>query len=63
MRADIIPGGTFPDYELTGHTKTRRRLSGLQGINPMILVLSRGGFCPKDHQSTRVGIPKRSLTV
>jgi len=50
MRADIVPGGTFPDYELTDHTKTRRRLSGLQGIDPMILVLSRGGFCPKDHQ-------------
>ncbi len=50
MRADIIPGGIFPDYELTDHTKTRRRLSELQGIDPMILVLSRGGFCPKDHQ-------------
>ncbi|MGH3182835.1 MAG: redoxin domain-containing protein, partial [Streptosporangiaceae bacterium] len=50
MRADIVPGGTFPDYELTDHTKIRRRLSELQGIGPMILVLSRGGFCPKDHQ-------------
>jgi len=43
MRADIVPGGIFPDYELTDHTKTRRRLSKLQGIDPMILVLSRGG--------------------
>src|ERR1022692_1228377 len=50
MRADIAPGGIFPDYQLTDHTKTRRRLSELQGIDPMILVLSRGGFCPKDHQ-------------
>jgi peroxiredoxin len=50
MRADIAPGGTFPDYELTDHTKTRRRLSDLQGNDPMILVLSRGHFCPKDHQ-------------
>jgi peroxiredoxin len=50
MRADITPGGTFPDYELTDHTKTRRRLSELQGIDPMILVLARGGYCPKDHQ-------------
>lgn len=50
MRADIVPGGTFPDYELTDHTKTRRRLSDLQGMDPMILVLSRGHFCPKDHQ-------------
>jgi hypothetical protein len=39
-----------PDYELTDHTKTRRRLSELQGIDPMILVRSRGRFCPKDHQ-------------
>jgi len=50
MRADIVPGGTFPDYELTDHTKIRRRLSDLQGLDPMILVLSRGHFCPKDHQ-------------
>ena len=50
MRADIVPGGIFPDYELTDHTKTRRKLSELQGIDPMILLLSRGSFCPKDHQ-------------
>ena len=50
MRADIAPGGTFPDYELTDHTKTRRRLSELQGIDPMILMLSRGHYCPKEHQ-------------
>jgi len=50
VRADIVPGGTFPDYELTDHSRTRRKLSELQGIDPMILVLSRGSFCPKDHQ-------------
>ena len=50
MRADIVPGGIFPDYALTDHTKTRRRLSELQGIDPMILILSRGHFCPKEHQ-------------
>ncbi len=50
MRADIVPGGTFPDYELTDHTKKRRRLSELQGDDPLILVLSRGHYCPKDHQ-------------
>jgi hypothetical protein len=31
MRADIAPGGTFPDYELTDHTKTGRRLSYFDG--------------------------------
>ncbi len=50
MRPDIAPGGTFPDYELTDHTKKRRRLSALQGHDPLILLLSRGHFCPKDNQ-------------
>src|SRR4051794_10683309 len=50
MRADIVPGATFPDYELTDHARQRRKLSGLQGNDPMILLLSRGHYCPKDHQ-------------
>ena len=50
MRADIVPGGTFPDYELTDQDKKRRRLSELQGDDPMVLVLARGHFCPKDNQ-------------
>jgi len=50
MRADIIPGAIFPDYELTDHTTARRKLSELQGAHPMVLVLSRGGFCPKDRR-------------
>ena len=44
MRADIVAGAVFPDYELTGHTGKRRKLSDLQGPDPMILVLSRGGY-------------------
>ena len=50
MRADIVPGAHFPDFELTDHTRQKRKLSELQGSDPMILVLSRGHFCPKDHQ-------------
>ncbi|MGH2654098.1 MAG: redoxin domain-containing protein [Actinomycetota bacterium] len=50
MRADIQPGAQFPDYELTDHTGTRRKLSELQGDDPMIVVLSRGHFCPKDRR-------------
>jgi peroxiredoxin len=50
MRPDIIPGSTFPDYSLTDHAKTRRRLSELQGNDPMILVLARGHYCPRDNQ-------------
>ena len=44
------PAVLFPDYELTDHNKTQRRLSELQGADPMILVIARGHFCPKDHQ-------------
>jgi peroxiredoxin len=50
MRADIVPGAIFPDYELTDHAAKRRKLSELQGPHPMVLVLSRGGFCPKDRR-------------
>lgn len=50
MRADIVPGSVFPDYELTDHAGSRRKLSDLQGRDPMILVLSRGSFCPKDRR-------------
>src|SRR5437763_1532540 len=50
MREDIVAGAVFPDYELTDHTGKRRRLSELQGPDPMILVLSRGSFCPKDQR-------------
>ena len=50
MRADIVPGVVFPDYELSDHAANRRKLSELQGPHPMVLVLSRGGFCPKDRR-------------
>jgi peroxiredoxin len=50
MRADIVAGAVFPDYELTDHTGKHRKLSEIQGPDPMILVLSRGGFCPKDRR-------------
>jgi peroxiredoxin len=50
MRADIVPGSVFPDYELPDHTTKRRRLSELQGADPLVLVLSRGGFCPRDRR-------------
>ena len=50
MRPDIAPGGTYPDYELPDHTETPRKLSELQGDDPMILTLARGHYCPKEHQ-------------
>jgi peroxiredoxin len=50
MRADIVPGAIVPDYELSDHHGTRCTLSELQGGDPLVLVLSRGGFCPKDRR-------------
>jgi peroxiredoxin len=65
VRADIVPGATFPDYALPDHRGKRRALSELQGNDPLVLVLSRGGYCPKDrrqhegllqlHRETEVG--------
>src|SRR6202046_4684937 len=54
MRPDIVPGAVFPDYELSVHAAKRRKLSELQGPHPMILVLSRGGFCPKDRRQAEL---------
>ena len=50
MRADIVPGAVFPDYELSDHRGKHRTLSELQEGDPLVLVLSRGGFCPKDRR-------------
>jgi peroxiredoxin len=50
MRADIAPGGVFPDYELPDHENNRRKLSEIQGDDPLILTLARGHYCPKEHQ-------------
>jgi peroxiredoxin len=50
MRADIIPGSRFPDYELSDHTGKHRKLSELQARDPMIVLLSRGAFCPKERR-------------
>ena len=54
MRPDIAPGGRFPDYTLPDQTGTRRTLSEIQDGDPMILILSRGSFCPKDRQQHRL---------
>jgi hypothetical protein len=44
MRGDIEVGAHLPDYELPDQDGVVRRLSDLQGSNPMVLHLSRGGF-------------------
>ena len=50
MRPDIRPGGIFPDYALPDHTGTVRKLSELQGRDPLVLTLARGNYCPKEHR-------------
>lgn len=50
MRPDIVPGVVLSDYELSDHTGEHRKLSELQQQDPMVLVLSRGGYCPKDRR-------------
>ena len=53
MRGDIEVGARLPDYELPDQDGVVRRLSDLQGSNPMVLHLSRGGFDPKEHRFLR----------
>src|SRR5208337_923316 len=50
MRSDITPGGTFPDYELPDQDRVARKLSEIQGEDPLVLTLARGNYCPKEHQ-------------
>src|SRR2546427_683263 len=50
MRADIVAGARFPDYALPDHTGMKRKLSELQGGEPMVVFLSRGLYCPKDRR-------------
>jgi hypothetical protein len=49
MRSDIVPGRIFPGYELFDHAGKARKLSQLQGDDPLILTLVRGHYCPKEH--------------
>ncbi|TMA15111.1 MAG: redoxin domain-containing protein [Deltaproteobacteria bacterium] len=46
----MVPGARFPDYALPDQTGTKRKLSELQGDSPMVVLLSRGIYCPKDRR-------------
>src|SRR5260221_9410591 len=50
MRADIVAGALFPDYEPTDHAGKRRKLSDLQGPRSHDPCAYPGGFCPKDRR-------------
>jgi peroxiredoxin len=50
MRPDLVPGSVLPDFALPDHNDETRKLSDIQGDDPMILTLARGHYCPKEHQ-------------
>jgi peroxiredoxin len=47
---DMVPGAVFPDYELSDHNGKHHKLSELQEPDPMAVVLSRRGYCPKERR-------------
>ena len=53
MSKTLVPGATFPDFELFDDDGTKHRLSELQGDNAMILMLGRGEHCPRERQHPR----------
>jgi peroxiredoxin len=53
MRPDIVPGATFPDFELPDQDGVPRRLSALQGDDALVLLLGRGEHCPRERQHQR----------
>lgn len=50
---DLSPAGRFPDLDLPDHTGRARRLSELAGGDPLVLVTSRGWWCPKEQRYLR----------
>ncbi|PPK88448.1 peroxiredoxin [Neolewinella xylanilytica] len=48
MIPSLKPGDRFPDYELPDHRGAPRKISELQGNDPLALVLARGSYCPKE---------------
>jgi ABC-type multidrug transport system permease subunit len=56
----MVPGATFPDYELPDHTSTPRRLSELQGANPLILAVAELFHRP---ESSTVALAAMSLSA
>jgi peroxiredoxin len=46
-------GTRFPDLELPDHNGRLRRLSELAGGDPLVLLTSRGWWCPKEQRYLR----------
>jgi len=50
---DLKRGGRFPDLDLPDHTGRPRMLSEVAGGDPLVLLLSRGWWCPKEQRHLR----------
>lgn len=50
MKPEFKEGAKLPDFELPDQDGIERKLSELQGDDPMVLMLGRGMYCPKDRQ-------------
>jgi peroxiredoxin len=53
MSKRLRPGATLPDFALPDETGAVRRLSEIQGDDPMIVLLGRGEHCPRERQHQR----------
>jgi peroxiredoxin len=51
--AALTPGETFPDIDLPDHTGRARTLSELAAGDPLVLLASRGWWCPKEQRHLR----------
>lgn len=47
-------GRSFPDLDLPDHTGRDRTLSEIAGGDPLVLLFSRGWWCPKEQRAMRV---------
>ena len=61
MRSDIVPGARFPDYQLPDHEDVPRRVSELQGDDPLTggqaLGPEAGEWLQQATLAVRAGVP------
>jgi peroxiredoxin len=50
---DLSPGARFPNLDLPDHSGRPRTLSELAGGDPVVLLSSRGWWCPKEQRYLR----------
>lgn len=49
----LQPGARFPDLDLPDHTGRPRQLSEVAAGDPLVLIFSRGWWCPKEQRYLR----------